>query len=415
MSTPRGRLEGITGGRARSYGRLTVRKSMCNRKDPTVSVIESRSALDVPSGRDFGKIICRDLPVMRSSAGCWPSILPQSTEAKITEREWEEVRVEHVRKFGFPNSSNDSGSMGDANASTGSPSVNSEAQDEYASEKLKQLQLQRDILQLQNAEARLSNLQAAAEVLFVGRYVRYLCISIYNYLVCVCVQEANGFRSGDVARNERVRSKRTSYLSCLTGEDASVASTLGEGDESQQSSSSRGRGGEELEEQMNIAQLQQMMTSMDQQQRKQLTYSLRPRVGPKFDPSAVRWEGRHQVSTHNATLHATHKDFFDSPQAFDMLTKPRQPLSNDPIAARLTPKPYDDGMGTLIFKKEPATIGRNGLRKARGSARRGADKKQAPNSVGERDSAHSESYLQPYALAKRTTGNALYVPGSFAL
>jgi len=298
--------------------------------------------------------------------------------------------VEHVRKFGFPNSSNGSGSMGDANASTGSPSVNSEAQDEYASEKLKQLQLQRDILQLQNAEARLSNLQAAAE-------------------------EANGFRSGDVARNERVRSKRTSYLSCLTGEDASVASTLGEGDESQQSSSSRGRGGEELEEQMNIAQLQQMMTSMDQQQRKQLTYSLRPRVGPKFDPSAVRWEGRHQVSTHNATLHATHKDFFDSPQAFDMLTKPRQPLSNDPIAARLTPKPYDDGMGTLIFKKEPATIGRNGLRKARGSARRGADKKQAPNSVGERDSAHSESYLQPYALAKRTTGNALYVPGSFAL
>jgi hypothetical protein len=273
--------------------------------------------------------------------------------------------------YGFPNSvTKDVGSAGastDIETSLGSPSLNS-AEDEEL-ELLKQLQQQQQQQELQ-------------------------------------YQDSSHPYSPKTFHDETNRQTVPPYVSPSGSRDD--ASTLDE-----ESTQRRG----EQQEQRNISEMQRMMVDIPREQRRQLTYSLRPNVGPKFDPSATRWEGRHHmtVSTHNSTLHATHRDFFDSPQAFDMLTKPRCPLEKDPIITRLKPKPYDDGMATLIFKKSSGSgkkaNGGGSRRLPTSPVSRLAQRKQ-PGSAG---SVHSDSYLQPFALAKKTTGNALYVPASFSL
>lgn len=62
-----------------------------------------------------------------------------------------------------------------------------------------------------------------------------------------------------------------------------------------------------------------------QRSNRELTFSLRPRVGQPFDRSEHKWDGRHHVSVSrgNTQLHQMHRDFFDRPRAFDMCTKPR--------------------------------------------------------------------------------------------
>ena len=59
-----------------------------------------------------------------------------------------------------------------------------------------------------------------------------------------------------------------------------------------------------------------------------LTYDLRPtQRAVKWRPDAL-WDHRHHVavSKQNSSLHMTHKEFFDMPQAYDYKTKPRTPL-----------------------------------------------------------------------------------------
>lgn len=117
-----------------------------------------------------------------------------------------------------------------------------------------------------------------------------------------------------------------------------------------------------------------------------------------------------------------HRDFFARPQAFDMLTKPRQRLGPAPIVARLVsePRPKPVEISAKYPPSEPCNAPRQPHRRAKalpGRCGRYDGGRPVPASPGSlsRGVPHTDSYLAPFALARPATGKARLVLASHAL
>jgi hypothetical protein len=114
------------------------------------------------------------------------------------------------------------------------------------------------------------------------------------------------------------------------------------------------------EHDVNMRRFNDMLAAAQRRRRAPLVFSLLPL--PNAEPARPfrpddPWDGRHHVgvSRGNHELHPTHREFFTSPRAFDMCTKPRSALPVGAIVAKIAPSRGDaSGKGpTPVVKVFP--------------------------------------------------------------
>jgi len=354
-----------------------------------VTILDRRAALDVPTGRDLPKILPDKSMVLRSCAGSWPVQLPNDANDKEMARQWALVRETHSLLYGPP--------TGPVPGRRG-PSADSVPQESsYDSDAVA---AERSLRLSERASSKEEDFEISA--------------------MCTSNVAPEPPMSPTMPPKQR-------DLFELQGEDAySVNSPDGSSVDTNN----------EFAEQERILRFQKLLASV-RGAPGQLTFSMQPKPGKRFIPGEVRWEGRHHVTTsqHNHGLHILHRDLFERPQPFDMCTKTRKPLQSMPIVARMEQRKALEAAhreaaasGPIeIHAKYPGGGGSGG-----GASRRDVGSSVSPYGVPRtstspltvprrvplalRPGPHTESYLEPLALAREQPGpRALCVLSSLSL
>jgi hypothetical protein len=405
-----GRTQGTPGQRDRVYGRLgREHKSWvwkAEKNDLTFNILESRSRLDVPSGRNLSKIIDKSF-VQKSSAGSWPKQFPPSDDDTDFELAKELARKSHIALHGQPGSEN----YLKVSPTDRYPMILNQSSHPKNPAHEGSSSIQGTVSGLQ--EPSLSSSYQAREYFHDHQNDHDNHHQHQNqHHRPYDHHHQNEHKSGGGAEQEEEEVVQRDIP--INVNDDNVIDD---------------NNGEELEDEESKRKRLLIETLSES---KKLTYSMKPSSSKKFNPSDIPWDNRHHisVSSKNHVLHNIHRDFFDQPRGFDMCTKPRKRLPIEPITEKLMKT--IDKEELRIFPRSPskqqiyppprsansrlASSRRGGGGMSQPSTRPVSRPTMSPIRDGEVDEPyHSDSFLQPYALSRRSSGNRLYVPASLSL